>query len=150
MAQKVSGSFKPLQDLDRVKMVIDFSQADIMGMSEEEFYIYEEDWAKDKPEVLSLFFGYANKALKGNLILGNYNNDSYYLLALYIRSVNVKGDYDCDLSLLCEGVEIARAIKIGAKGGKFGSKLNLMKDGAEHTGKALGQFLLGAIKRGNN
>ena len=36
-AQTVKGSFAALKDLPRVRMVMDFSEADIHGMSEEEF-----------------------------------------------------------------------------------------------------------------
>ena len=34
-----------------------------------------------------------------------------------------------------------------AKGGHFGTKLNLIKDGAKHTGAALGKFLKNRAKR---
>jgi hypothetical protein len=42
-AQKITGTFAPLKEEARVKMNIDFSDADIMGMSEEEFTVYETD-----------------------------------------------------------------------------------------------------------
>ena len=145
LAQKVSGTFQPLKDAGRVKMVVDFSQADIMSMSEEEFAVYEEDWEKDKPELLSRFYSYANKRLKNALVLGNYTADTDYELTLCIKTVDLKGNYDCDLILSADGTEIGRAIGIRAKGGTFGSKLNLMKDGAEHTGEAMGKFLLKAM-----
>ena len=48
-AQKVSGSFKSLKEEIRVQMDIDFSSADIMGMNEEAFSDYEQDWNIDKP-----------------------------------------------------------------------------------------------------
>ena len=41
----------------------------------------------------------------------------------------------------------AEAEGINARGGKIGTKLNLMKDGAKHTGKALGKFLLQNMKK---
>ena len=142
MAQNVTGSFKTLKDAGRVKMVVDFSKASIIGMTEEEFSKYEVDWEKDKPEILSLFYTYANRRLGNSLSLGENFNDARYALTLEVRSVSVKGDYDCDLILTEKGKEIARAEMICAYGGIFGTKLHLMKDGAKHTGRELGYFLL--------
>ena len=141
-AQKVSGSFAPLQNQARVKLVINFSEADIMGMSEEAFSEFEEDWTHDKIEVVSLFYSYANDVLRDKLVVGNYKTDTDFILRLDVRTVDVRGNYDCDLVLIYLGEEIARAEGLYAKGGTFGSKLNLMKDGAEHTGAAIGKFLL--------
>ena len=66
--------------------------------------------------------------------------------------MNARGDYDCDLFLfrnLADGSQefVAEAEGINARGGKIGTKLNLMKDGAKHTGKALGKFLLQNMKK---
>lgn len=147
-AQRVtSGSFSLLRDQLRVKLVVDFSEADIMGMSEQEFSEYEEDWEHDKVEIVSLFHNYANEKLNGRLLLGNYRQDTALMLRLVVRTVDVRGDYDCDLFLLGGGgdgekIVLAKAEGLSARGGKFGSKLNLMKDGAEHTGTELGRFLL--------
>ena len=46
-AQKINGSFSSLREEARVQMNIDFSEADIMGMSEAEFADYEKDWTHD-------------------------------------------------------------------------------------------------------
>ena len=144
-AQAVKGTFSPLQEETRVNFIVDFSEADIMGMSEDEFYDYEEDWEHDKVEVLSLFTNYANDVMDNVPRLGNYKNVNY-TLKLIVRAVDIKGNYDCDVLLMKGDDVIGEGIGLMAKGGKFGSKLNLMKDGAENTGKALGKFLLKAIK----
>lgn len=148
MAQRVTGTFMPLRSQDRVKMVIDYSEADIMGMPEEQFYTFEKDWAHDKVEVVSLYYNYANKELAKEkaFIVGSYNFDTDYTLYLIVRTVDIRGNHDCDLILVAnDEIEIGRAVGIRADGGTFGSKLNLMKDGAEHTGKSIGRFLLKQI-----
>ena len=151
-AQRITfGSFSLLRDQIRVKLIVDFSEADIMGMTEQEFSEYEEDWEHDKVEIVSLFHNYANEKLKGRLMLGNYRQDTAFMLQLVVRTVDVRGNYDCDLYLLGNGengekVVLAKAEGLSARGGKFGSKLNLMKDGAEHTGTELGRFLLKVAK----
>ena len=121
-AQKVTGTFAPLRDEARVRMNIDFSEADIMGMSEEEFADFEKDWNHDKVDILAYLYENANDALNGAISVGNYKQETEYTLDLVVRTVN-------------------------ARGGKIGTKLNLMKDGAKHTGKALGKFLLLNMKK---
>ena len=82
-------------------------------------------------------------------IVGSYNFDTEYTLYLFVRSVDIRGNHDCDLVLVAnDEIEIGRATGLRAEGGTFGSKLNLMKDGAEHTGKAIGKFLVQQIERG--
>ena len=151
-AQKINGSFASLREEARIQMNIDFSEADIMGMSEAEFTEYEEDWTHDKVQILNLFYENVNDALKGNLVVGNYKQETDYTLDLVVRTVNSRGDYDCDLYLyrnMDDGSQefVAEALGVNARGGKIGTKLNLMKDGAKHTGKELGKFLLQAAKK---
>ena len=151
-AQKINGSFAPLREEARVRMNIDFSEADIMGMSEDAFTDYERDWTHDKVQILSLFYENVNDALNGAFVVGNYNQGTGYTLDLVVRTVSARGDYDCDVYLyrnLDDGSQefVAEALGIYARGGKIGTKLNLMKDGAKHTGKALGKFLLQAAKK---
>ena len=146
-AQKITGSFAPLANEARVKMNIEFAEADIMGMSEAQFTDYEEDWLEDKDQILALFYENANNAMNGALFVGNYPQGTDYELDLIVRTVSAHGDYDCDLFLykiLADGSDefVGKAEGIFAKGGKIGTKLNLMKDGAKHTGKAIGKFLL--------
>ena len=61
-AQKINGSFASLREEARIQMNIDFSEADIMGMSEAEFTEYEEDWTHDKVQILNLFYENVNDA----------------------------------------------------------------------------------------
>lgn len=44
----------------RMNLKIDFSDAMICGMSEEEFSKYEKDWEEDKPKIVSKFMAGAN------------------------------------------------------------------------------------------
>ena len=139
-AQTVSGSFRSIANEPRVGFMVDLSVADIMGMTEEQFAEYEPDWKKDKYEILSLISSSANKETNNAPRLGNYK-DANYDLKLVIRSIDVKGNYDCDIVLLKRDEVLAKGVGLYGKGGKFGTKLNLMKDGAENIGKMLGRFL---------
>ena len=137
-AQQVTGTFAPLKDVARVKLVIDYSEADIMGMSEAQFAEFEEDWERDRKEVLFQFNNKANEILKGRLTLGNYNFETEYTLNVIVRSVDAKGNHDCDVILTDrDGEEVARAAAFLGDGGLFGTKLHLIKAGAKHTGENL-------------
>ena len=148
-SQKITtiGSFGALEGQQRVKMYIDFSEADIMGMEEDDFAAYEENYVRYKVEIVANFYSYANEALRGKLLVGNYKQETEYTLNVIVHSVSAKGDYSCDLILSHDNGDIAKAEGIFCKGGKFGSKLNLMKDGAEHTGAFIGFFLKKQIEK---
>ncbi len=146
-AQTVKGSFAALKDLPRVRMVMDFSEADIHGMSEEEFAAYEEDWDVDKPDVIARFMTECNDKCGGTIYVGRYK-DSPYEIKLIVHTISVKGDFDCDAFLLdADGNQLGSILGIREKGGRFGSRLNLIKDGAEHTGALFGTLLERAIRK---
>ena len=144
-AQKITGSFAPLRNESRVQMTVDFSKASIMGMSEEFFSDYEPDWHKDKNEILFLFNSYVNEALHGHPIIGNYSTGTDYIIQIIVQAVDFNGNYDYDILLFSNFDNtpslIAQAEGFYSRGGKFGTKLNLMKDGAKHSGTTIGLFL---------
>jgi hypothetical protein len=140
---ELTGSFAPLKELSAVKFSIEFLS--IHGMPEADFAVYEQDWNKDKPEVVGLILSYAMNANGSLALLKDAKSD--YSLQCVVTNITVKGDYTCNLLLFdANGNEIASIRGIQAKGGKVGSKLNLIKDGAEHTGKKIGKALKAATK----
>lgn len=143
--QLESGSLLPLQQEKRVKFAIEFMS--VHGMTEDDFNAYEKDWYKDKPAIVAKFLAYANQGLGNKLTLGNYPNSKYTVKAVVV-DINVRGDYLCDLVVLdSSDNEIAKITDIRGRGGVFGTKLNLIKDGAEHTGENFGLTLLKYIRK---
>ena len=139
------GSFLPLQGEKRVNFAIEFLS--VHGMTEDEFNEYERDWYKDKPEIVVKFLTYANQELSSVLRLGNYPTAKFTVKAIVV-DINVKGDFLCDLIMLDSSAnEIAKISDINGRGGVFGTKLSLIKDGAEHTGKIVGQILANFIRK---
>lgn len=147
-AQNLSkGSLIRLKDESIVHCIIDYSNASIHGMSEDEFARYEEDWMLDKPEITSKFIANANQKLSGYITLSQTTNANYTVKILVI-SIDLKGNTICEASIINkEGQEIAHIENIRADGGTFGSKLNLIKDGAEHSGTIFGKTLKSLIKK---
>ena len=147
-AQKFTyGDMSVLSNTSYVNLVVDFNKAEIHGMSEKEFYSYEPDYKKDKPGIVGLIYEYAQRKCTGLIHIGRYE-DAAYTLVCTINSVSVKGNYVSELKLFdSKGKMIAHVEDIKGKGGVFGTKLNLMKDGAESTGKAIGTLVRDEIRR---
>ena len=134
---RVQGSFAPLKGESRVNFDMVFMN--IHGMSEADFSAYETDWQKDKPEVVG--------KLGDWLTIGQFP-DAPYTLKVVVNSVSTKGDYLCDALLLdAQQHEIARIGALKTRGGVWGTKLNLIKQGAESAGKACGKALKAALKK---
>lgn len=140
-----SGSLFPLKNANRVNFELEF--VSIHGMSEEAFSKYETDWYKDKPEIVGIFTGNANNKLDGIITLGAYPNSDFTIKAV-VNEISIKGNYNCDIIVIdAKKNIIAKISNIKANGGTWGSKLNLIKDGAESTGKLFGRVLKSEIKK---
>ena len=140
MAQKFEqGSLALLNNVEKANFQIEFLS--IHGMTENDFSKYEADWETDKPTVVAIFTDYANRKLKGKLLLGNFPKEKYTVKAI-VNEINQKGNYDCDIVVLGSNKQvIAKITGVRAEGGVWGTKLNLIKDGAENTGKKFGEIL---------
>ncbi len=142
------GSLDEVKDVQRFRFEADFSEAIIHGLSVSDFAIYEPDWDKDYDEILTEFVSAANEELiKVNQIIG-INIDAEYTIRWKVLSINPKGNINSYVLIInCSGETIATISHVKADGGTFGSKLNLIKDGAEHTGKKFGKFVSKQIKK---
>lgn len=140
------GSLSVLKGQGRVNLELDYTQASINGMDEEAFANYEKDWKKDKNDIAALFVGEV-MANCNTIFVGIFKNTEY-TIKMYVLYINHKGDFLCMANVVNKSGEVLATIEgIRGKGGKFGSKLNLIKDGAEHTGKAFGKFLNKKLKK---
>ena len=127
---RVQGSFAPLKGESRVNFDMVFMN--IHGMSEADFSTYETDWQKDKPEVVGIFTNDANRTLGDGLTIGHFPDAPYTLKVVLLDA---------------QQHEIARIDALKTRGGMWGTKLNLIKQGAESAGKACGKALKAALKK---
>ena len=145
-AQTITGSLKEFALFGKANIEVIFADASIHGMQEEDFAAVERDWYKDKPEIVYDFIGGVAEKLKVRFTIGTRLSTPYQI-KVYVQNISKKGDYTCDAIVFKEDVEIASIKSIKADGGTFGTKLNLIKDGAEHTGEKLGKLLSKEIKK---
>ena len=128
----------------RMNLKIDFSDAMICGMSEEEFSKYEKDWEEDKPKIVSKFMTGANLGVGKSYKIGHYSNTSYIIM-IKINTITDEGFIICDAKIL-DNEGNAQFIVESLTGGKeppfmIGTKLARMKVWAALTGKTLGGIL---------
>ena len=134
----VTGSFEALYN-KTANLEIEYVK--IHNRSEAEFAEYEKDWKVDKPDVEDLILQNANAALKNDCHL-NFGKESDLTVRVVVTTISAKGDYSFVVQLLDKKGEIVGSIAgLFGKGGIFGTKLNLIKDGAKSTGKKLGTIL---------
>lgn len=167
-AQKLEGSVDVLLNESRVDFELSFAKASIHGMSEAEFANYvsqrtatqlinsvanrtivagQNEWERDLPHITGDFVDNLNEQIKDLVRFGKYPTAKYKLLVEVI-DVTTHGNFDSDVYLLDkEGNTVAKITRLVAEGGKIGSKLNLIKDGARHSGEALGKFLYKTLKK---
>jgi len=140
------GSFKALDQESQAKIEVDFSKAGIHGMSETNFADYEQDWTKDKDEIIGFFVSFMQRSLGNKPAISTAFNAP---LTIYVKvlTINTQGDWICDVYLMSGNQELGRIQNVYAVGGHVGTKLNLIKDGAKHTGKQAGKLVKKAMKK---
>lgn len=144
-AQTVTKNNFP-KDMGKVHMSLkmDFSQAVICGMNEEEFSKYEKDWERDKPTIVRSFRSGANLSLGKTCGIGDYKDVSYTILVT-VNTITEEGYIVCDASISdLEGNVLFTVEEV--TGGKepaigIGTKLSRMKVWATLTGKRFGNIL---------
>lgn len=136
------GSFDCLKNEQKISFQYDLKDAVIKGFSYEDYINYEPKWERGFYEVTMKFISEANTALNGKFIL-TYTKDCNYTLTFKVTDVDNKGTTYGDLILTDkEGNQVASVQNLYAKGGHFGSHLNLMGDAAKRAGVYTAEFLL--------
>ena len=145
-----SGSLKELATAGRANFEVDYSNAIIHGMSEDEFALYELDWEKDQPQIIGKFLSYLNESISDQLIIvrGKKYDITLRWVVLYISENGfIKGELEV---VAADGTILAKIVELNGEGGRFGSKLNLIKDGASSSGKLAGVFLKRELRKSKN
>ena len=139
------GSLDVLRGQQSVKVIVDYSNAIIMDMTEAEFAEYEEDWYKDQPTIISDLIDEVNQR-SGHLLYMSARRESDYTLRWSVRYIYESGDIISDFYLeSADGEVVAKIADVVGEGGAFGTKLYRIKSGAESTGRALGKFFKKAL-----
>lgn len=135
------GSLEVLRGETMVNFEADYSKASIMNMTEEEFATYEQDWEKDKPEIVSRISHGIEKSLDQKILFGRFPKADY-TLRWEVLHINKKGDTISKVYVVNKQGDVCAVVAdVRGDGGTFGSKLNLIKDGASESGEKFGKYL---------
>lgn len=146
-AQKLAeGSLDALKGESRMNVELDYSNAVLKGMSFKDYVAQEENWDKGVKEIKAKFVEEFNKSNKGKITAGSFDNAKYTLRIDAIK-VEKRGTTTADAYVVdAEGKTVAKITKLEGEGGKWGTHLNLMGDGATNMGAILGKFFKSKVK----
>ena len=134
----------------RMNFQMDFSQAVIMGMSENEFAEYEKDWNDDKPTIVRNFKSGTNFTLGNSYGVGDYK-DAKYMVIVKVNTITDEGYFVCDVDILDEVNKVVFHLDYLTGGSEptfsIGTKLARMKVWATLTGKSLGSILKSELSK---
>lgn len=82
-AQELAGTLDGLAQEGKARLVVDFSEAVIHGMSEQEFAQYERKWYRDKPIVVGEFHSEFADELDGLLLCNSVIKSPYTIVVKY-------------------------------------------------------------------
>lgn len=142
-AQQIQqGDLAFLHDQTRLQFEFDFSQASIIGMSEEAYSAYEEDWLKDRPRYTGRFYNALENQLEGKYFLVGNQPAAAYEARMQVEQINRDGTiYATIVFTPKDNDHVLCTISLIGKGGTFGTHLNLIGDGMQSCGKQLGKLL---------
>ena len=151
--QELIGTLQPIMEQDCVNLVLDFSGAQIMGMTEAQFRLFEEDWIKDQSDIYTEFRDEINRILKGKMVVGNLES-AELMLRFDVIDVAKRGAMRGNLYLIKNGQNneqdvIGRidGLDSNMRGSFSGTKLRIIKLGAGQMGRRIGNILLKEYKR---
>lgn len=124
-----------------VNLSVDFSEAYIHGLCEDEFFTYEPDYTCLKSEVIGLLAEESNECKRVNLMIGDFPKPSY-TVNIKIVSVSSKGNVTTSYTdVIDEKDNVIVKSEMYGDGFIFGSKMNLMGGGFKSTDKVLAEKL---------
>lgn len=126
-----------LKEETQVQLELDFSEAAINGYTEANIVEYEEDWVKDQPVLYSKLSESLNMS-QSDRQFGKFSQARYTLIFRPLL-INKRGDLKGYFVVIDNNSKevLATVRGITAKGGKFGTFLNLVGDGMKHSGKEI-------------
>jgi hypothetical protein len=146
MAQKpVENKWAELEFLHnsrKINLVIDYSEADIVGEDYEDFVAGEPDWKTSEPEIRSKFIRAFNEEADDGSYphrVGTYP-DAQYNMIINVKKVGDRGSNVKGVMRItnAEG-EVLFIHSVEGNEGRFGSVCNLMGDAFREMGEDLGQ-----------
>lgn len=131
--------------INDANIVVDYSNATICGLDEESFAEIEKDWYKDNPEItgnmIEEIIDKIGKAIA-------FKKNSPNTIQISVNSISENGKFNCSVELIDSmHNSILKVNNITcSKGGTWGTKLHLIKEGAHKEGRNIGKAIKSALR----
>lgn len=135
----------------------DYSLSSICGMPVADYVEFHESFMQDKAEAEQRFYemfiktlyGGENKVSAGRLRVTKDAGKANYVLHIMPYRINENGDFSGVAKIEdLEGNVVASFHRVTAKGGRFGSFVNLMGDGYESLAEGLADYIGYGLSKG--
>ncbi|MCF0180066.1 MAG: hypothetical protein HUJ97_07480 [Bacteroidales bacterium] len=123
-----------LKNESRIKLVINYSEASIVGHNEDTILGFEEDWEIDQPILYSKLTEKFNGKMGNGLVAGEFKSSNY---TMEVRPLIIKrSGYILAYFVILDndGNEVYHSKDLKADGGILGTFLNLLGDGMRQLG----------------
>ena len=140
-----------------IRVDFDYSLSSICGMPMADFVEFHETFMQDKTEAEQRFFemfiktlyGGENKVNAGKLRVTKDAEKAKYVLRVMPYRINENGDLSGVAKIEdLEGNVVASFHRVTAKGGRFGTFVNLMGDGYESLAEGLADYIGYGLAKG--
>lgn len=125
---------------NRLQIVIDYKNGIYQGYTYDKIIVEEKDFLKDKHRYEGRFYEEFQNNYKGVAYIPDVVNEDEPVLKIEILQVTRKGDLQANV------IYGDQTTTMRAKGGTFGTFLNLFGDGMEHLGKQVGKWMKKAAR----
>ena len=139
-------SVRPLANVSRLSVVIDYQNAVIKGYSPSDYAEMEKNWEEGKKEIKAKLIQSFNESeinlKKDGSKMRLSPNDEELVLYIQMIDINDRGDTECIVIIQNrEGEKISSLGTVKVKGGRFGTHINLMGDAAKNLGLKLAEMI---------
>lgn len=141
----IAGELSFLKGEQYLNVEIDYSEALIGGYEESNILEYEEDWENDKPTLYRKFIDEFSDILKTH-IAGKISKANYTVI---VKTLEIRNNGNMKAYFVISDTNertVYRSETYSAKGGRFGSFLNLVGDGMESLGKRTASIIKNELK----
>lgn len=139
-------SARPLANVSRLSVVIDYHDVVIKGYSSSDYAEMEKNWEEGKKEIKAKLIQAFNESginlKKDGSKMRLSPNDEELILYIQMIDINDRGDTECVVAIRNrEGENISSLGTVKVKGGRFGTHINLMGDAAKNLGLKLAEMI---------
>lgn len=142
------GSLEALAEESSINVVVNFRDAVIRGMDEEKYAEVEENWDKERHEIVDDFVEKMNDSMESCGLRASLKSETNVTLTFNVQTIDVRGAIVGKVEFTKVGEEAPFCIvSVQVRGGIAGSHLSLIGDGMDNAGEKIGHLIERRLNR---